>query len=245
MVRRGHALLRPIPARHRAEVQDPKVSVETSDGSWRTEQQWPPADSTGYKSALLRGSYTDTASNSGSSEGAGTTDTLGSGVWTISPPLAHNAHLAGVPKVNLNVSSNLPSANLSVDLYDIDAKDSALLLSRTAYLLPMGTSQISPQMYGNDWLIPAGHRLGVLVTTANDEWWSPTPSFATVRLNKGTVTLPFLRYARTSNLAGKRPARLKAWLQAAPFTLAGTTVASSTSPTFALPPAERAAKRAR
>lgn len=86
------------------------------------------------------------------------TDTLGSDVWTISPPLAGAARFAGVPTVDLDVSSPADGANLSVDVYDIDAKSSALLLSRTAYLLPQGESRIAQEMYGNDRLIPAGHR---------------------------------------------------------------------------------------
>jgi uncharacterized protein len=224
-------------------TQDPKISVETSDGSWRAETQWPPTDAIGYTSQLKPGSYTDTAMNSGSADGAKPTDTTGSGVWTISPPLAGAAHLAGVPGVKLDVTSSLPNANLSVDVYDIDANNSALLLSRTANLLAMGANQISPEMYGNDWLIPAGHRLGVLVSTANDEWWTPTPTESTVTLNQGSVTLPFLRYTRTTTIPGKRPARLDQWLAAAPFTLPAATVTGSTSPGFALPPPQVAPPR--
>ena len=220
-------------------VADPKISVETSDGSWRAEQKFPPADALGYTSQLKPGTYVDTAMNSGSAEGANPTDTQGQGDWTISPPLAHDAHLSGVPSVNLDLTSPMANANLSVDVYDIGPSNSALLLSRTAYLLPAGESKISPEMYGNDWLIPAGHRLGVLVTTANDEWWTPTPTFATVTVNSGSVTLPFLKFARTATIPGKRPARLDAWLQAAPFTVPAETVASATSPTFALPPPEQ------
>jgi hypothetical protein len=219
-------------------VADPKVSVETSDGSWRAESKWPPPDSRGFTTPLRSGSYLDTTNNSGSAEGALPTDTQGKGVWTISPPLAHDAHFAGVPSVTLNVTSNLANANLSVDVYDISANNSALLLSRTAYLLPKGVSTISPEMYGNDWLIGAGHRLGVLVTTANDEWWTPTPSLATVDVNYGSVTLPFLTYTRPGTIPGKRPARLDDWLGAAPFPVPAATIAASTVPTFKLPPAE-------
>jgi uncharacterized protein len=92
-------------------------------------------------------------------------------------------------------------------------------------------------MYGNDWLIPAGHRIGVLVTTANAEWWSPTPSLSAVTLLTGTIVLPFLRHTRTANLTGyKRPARLDQWLKAAPFTVDQATIESATSPGFKLPP---------
>ena len=221
----------------------PPVSVETSDSTgtqsyWRSEQTWPPADAIGYTSSLMAGSYVDNALNAGSNEGnSPAVSPTGQGVWTISPPLQSDAHLAGVPTVVLNVNSTLPNANLSADVYDIDAHNSALLLSRTAYLLPSGTSHISPEMYGNDWLIPAGHRIGVLVTTANSEWWSPTPSMSTVSLLSGTITLPFLSHLRTANLSGyKRPARLDQWLQDAPFSVDQSTIASSTSPGFQLPP---------
>jgi predicted acyl esterase len=217
---------------------DPKISVETSNGTWRAEQQWPPPDSVGYTSKLRTGSYFDNAANAGSNEGS-TGNTVGIGVWTISKPLRYAAHLAGVPRVKLNVSSSLANANLSVDVYDINAKNSALLLSRTAYLLPAGKSTISPEMYGNDWLIPAGHRLGVLVTTANADWWTPTPSGSTVTVLSGSITLPFLKHPRTHHIKGKLPARLAQWLLDAPFTVSSSTVTGATSGSFVLPPRQR------
>jgi predicted acyl esterase len=219
-------------------VVDPPVSVETSDGSWRAEKSWPPADAKGATTTLKTGSYSDTANNAGSAEGAMPTDTTGKGIWTISPPLRSDAHFAGVPRVDLEVASTLKNANLSVDVYDIDPKNNALLLSRTAQLLGKGEQHVTPEMYGNDWKLPAGHRLGVLVTTANDEWWTPTPSLSTVTLLRGSITLPFLAKKRTATIAGKRPARLNDWLGAAPFAVDAATIASGTSPTFALPPAQ-------
>ena len=220
-------------------VKDPAIAVETSDGSWRAETRWPPVDAIGYTSKLRPGSYTDQPT-AGSAEGDNPDDSLGTGAWTISPPLKYDAHLAGVPSVTLDVTSPVPDANLSTDLYDIDAKGNALLLSRNAYLLSQGEQRISPEMYGNDWLIPAGHRIGVLVTSADDEWWTPTQTLQSVTLNGGTVTLPFLRYARTVKLSGyKRPQRLDDWLKAAPFALDAATITGSTSSSFVLPPRQR------
>ena len=40
-------------------VKDPMIAVQTNDGKWRGEKAWPPADSTGYTSELLPGTYTD------------------------------------------------------------------------------------------------------------------------------------------------------------------------------------------
>jgi predicted acyl esterase len=215
---------------------DPAVSVQTSNGSWRAEQQWPPLDSVGYTSSLRPGTYTDSF-NSATSEDQSAYDTVGAGVWTISPPLGHDARFAGVSTARLDVTSPVSNADLSVDVYDIAPTDSALLLSRTAYLLPQGRTRIAPQMYGNDWIVPAGHRLGVLVTSANDGWWAPIPTQTPVTVNSGSITLPFLKYLRTATIPGKRPARLDQWLTNAPFTIPASTVNGSTSPSFSLPPA--------
>jgi putative CocE/NonD family hydrolase len=223
---------------------DPAVAVETSDGSWRAEQQWPALDSTGYSTALRPGTYTD-GFNSADSEDASPNDTTGAGVWTISPALPYPAHFSGVPTATLDVTSTIPGSDLSVDVYDISPKGNALLLSRYANLLPQGESEFSMKLYGNDWLIPAGDRVGVLVTSANDGWWTPTPTQTPVNVTSGTITLPFLRYLRPAdqNLQGyKVPARLGQWTSGnGSITLAPTTVAANSDPKFALPPQENAA----
>jgi hypothetical protein len=47
----------------------------------------------------------------------------------LSPPLAHDGHLAGVPKVSVNASIALPDANRVTDVYNVDASDRATLIS--------------------------------------------------------------------------------------------------------------------
>jgi predicted acyl esterase len=224
----------------------PAVAVETSNGTWRAEQRWPALDSTGYTTALKPGSYTD-GLNSADTEDAGPEDTTGAGVWTISRPLAHSAHFSGIPSVRLDVDSQSAGSNLSVDVYDINPKGSALLLSRYADLLAKGANRVSMQMYGNDWLIPAGDRLGVLVTSANDGWWTPTPTETPVSVKSGTITLPFLKYARpaSQDLKGyKVPTRLKQWLSGnGSITLPASTITGATDARFTLPPRERSAPR--
>src|SRR5215218_2517715 len=93
-------------------VEDPMVAVQTNDGRWRAEDVWPPADATGYTSPLRTGTYTD----DGTAESTGSTATTG--VWTISPPLPYDAHLAGSGRAVVDVSTALPNANLVVDVYD-------------------------------------------------------------------------------------------------------------------------------
>ena len=42
-------------------VDDPPVAVQTNDGIWRAEQQWPPADASGYTSRCARAATATTA----------------------------------------------------------------------------------------------------------------------------------------------------------------------------------------
>ena len=215
---------------------DPAVAVETSDGSWRAEQQWPPLDSTAYPVALKTGSYTDSSNAADAEDGGGS----GAGVWTVSPALGAPAHFAGVPEAALDVTSQLPNSTLSVDVYDIAPTNKATVVSRTAYLLSQGEQVIRPELYGNDWVFPAGDRVGILVTSANDSWWGPTYTQGTVTVNPGsTVSLPWLKYTRTSRLTGyKVPARLKVWnTGAGQLTVAAATLTGATDAGFDLPAA--------
>jgi putative CocE/NonD family hydrolase len=126
---------------------DPPVEVQTSDGSWRAERAWPPADAAPLTGALRPGSYRDDAGNNGSLDGALTT-TTGKGAWTFSPPLAAAAHLAGIPKVHVELSGILvPRANLVADLYDVAPDGSATLISR-AGRLATANGGYDLQLYG-------------------------------------------------------------------------------------------------
>ena len=73
---------------------DPPIAVQTNDGKWRSEAQWPPADRRDYTTALRAGSYTDTAQSY--STGAADDPTATSGVWTISKPLPYDAAPLGL-----------------------------------------------------------------------------------------------------------------------------------------------------
>ncbi|MCZ4493874.1 MAG: putative secreted protein [Conexibacter sp.] len=216
---------------------DPPVEVQTSDGTWRGEQAWPPADATPLTAALKAGSYRDDATNNGSQDGALTT-TSGAGSWTFSPPLAHAAHLAGLPRVHVELGGILlPHANLVADLYDVAPDGTATLIARNSRLADRNGGY-DLQLYGQDWRFGAGHRVGVLVTGANAEWWLHAPTLQTIMVKSGTVALPWLARERTSDLAGSRAVRLDEYLAAAPFTVSAATIAANTAPGFALPPAQ-------
>jgi putative CocE/NonD family hydrolase len=216
-----------------ADVQDtdPTIAVESGDGTWRAETSWPPADSQPAASTLNAGSYSDDATNNGTAEGGSPN---GEGVWTISPPLASGAHLAGVPKVTVDVAAAPARANLVADVYDLDAADGATLISRGTYLLP-GPGRVSFDLYGDDWKLPAGHRVGVLVTGANAEWWLHVPTFGTVTVGAASIDLPFLRCTRTETIQGDPSVKLDAYRADAPFAVPAATVAAAQRADFLAP----------
>ena len=51
-------------------------------------------------------------------------------------------------------------------------------------------------LWSADWKIPAGHRIGVKVTDANGDWWVHVPTKQTRHRDGGSVSLPFLPAAR-------------------------------------------------
>ncbi|WP_205697907.1 CocE/NonD family hydrolase [Conexibacter sp. SYSU D00693] len=218
---------------------DPPVVVQSSDGGWRAEPAWPPADATDVVAPLRDGSYVDDAMNAGTSEVAaqGLLAGRGRGVWTVSPPLPHAAHLAGVPRFSADVAVSRPFANLVVDLYDVDPAGSATLVSRNARRIDR-SGRHDLALYGNDWKLPAGHRIGVLVTGSNMDWWLHVPTLQTVRVRGATLRLPFLRHTREAALPGEPAERLKAYRERAPFTVDGETLAAATDAAFPVPPAQ-------
>jgi uncharacterized protein len=183
---------------------------------------------------LRPGSYRDDSTNNGTSEGG---PPNGEGVWTFSPKLSYGAHLAGVPKVTLDLDGPANS-NLVVDVYDVDAAENATLISRGAYLLA-GPGQVSFDLYGDDWKLPAGHRIGVLVTGANAEWWQHVPTLQSVTVKSGQITLPFLSCARTRTIQGDPSVKLESYKADSPFQVPAADVSAGTDPAFTLPPAQQ------
>ena len=216
---------------------DPKIALESSDGKWRAEKAWPPADARGATVHLRPGSYIDHGQNNGSAYNG--TPPYGDGVWTFSPPFKHGVHFAGVPHVSLDASAAAPNGNLVVDLYDVDAKNNAILFSRGAYLLNAGTNHVRYDLYGNDWIFRKGHRIGALVTSSNAEWWQHVPTGQSISINKAKVVLEFLRCTRTKHIQGRPSVRLEDYLAHAAFPVDPATVKGDTVKGFPVPPAQR------
>jgi uncharacterized protein len=197
---------------------DPPLAVESSDGTWRAESQWPPADSTAVTRDLNPGTYSDDGTNNGTAEGGSPN---GEGIWTVSPPLDSAAHLAGVPHVSVNLTTTLPNANLVADVYDIDTSGNAILISRGTYLVP-GSGPVGFDLYGDDWKLPAGHRVGVLLTGANAEWWLNVPTGQTVTVDSASISLPLEQCTRTETIQGDPSIKLDSYRADAPFKVPGT-----------------------
>ena len=139
-----------------------------------------------------------------------------------------------MPKVTVNATIALPDANLVADVYDVDSGGQATLISRGTYLLP-GSGQVSFDLYGDDWKLPAGHRVGVLLTSSNSEWWlhRPTLQPVTVELRVDLAAVALVRGRRRDRGRPLDQARLLQGLRAVHGDRA--TIAAATDPSFALP----------
>ncbi len=202
---------------------DPAMVIQDSDGRWRAEEAWPPADAREHAAPLKAGTYDDDGRNLGSSDsgagagGLGISDgTTGAGVWTVSPPLEHAAHMAGVPTAAVDAAPKAPDTNLVVNLYDIAPDGKATMISRGARLIGGGGVAELP-LYPVEWTLHPGHRVGVLVSGANAEAWLHRPTGTTVDVKGGTIRLPFLTYAREASLPGTPAPRLEEFREDAPF----------------------------
>jgi predicted acyl esterase len=220
-------------------VTDPTLAVESSDGKWRAEQKWPPADAIDQATNLKPGSYSDDSTNTGedADTSVGGVGPFGEGAWTFSPPFQYPVHLAGVPKITADLDFPAQDANFVADVYDVDAKNNATLISRGAYLAP-SSGKIRFDLYGDDWTMPAGHRLGVLLTGANQEWWAHVPTGQQVTVKSAKITLPFLGCARSSFIQGAPSVKLESYMKNAPFAVDDATIKANTVASFGLPAAQ-------
>jgi uncharacterized protein len=221
---------------------DPAIAVQDSAGRWRGEPAWPPADARVLTSTLRPGAYLDETGNNGTCQARDEAtdecadEATGRGLWSISQPLAHAAHLSGTPRIT--VAAGAPAdANLVTGVYDIAPDGDATLVSRGAYLL-RGSGKVEFELYGNDWILEPGHRVGVLLSAAHDEWWEHRPTGEQVEVRSASIALPFLQRARSATLPGGAAFKLQDYRTQAPFEVSEATIASSQTP-FVLPPPQR------
>ncbi|MEA2647402.1 MAG: uncharacterized protein QOE92_2485 [Chloroflexota bacterium] len=196
---------------------DPAVELERSDGSWRSEDQWPPARAIASVLSLRPGTYQDVKGNSaeaaapkrtcpnasvdGSAECLRTRN--GVGAWTFSEPLPAAQEVAGVPRLSVTTTTKVAKATLVALVYDVDQRGRATLLDRGASRIPSaGVTTTTIDLYPQDWYLAAGHRVGILLTGADDEWFNPVSTGTEVRVLGGSISLPVLPEPGVSNLSG-------------------------------------------
>ena len=208
-----------------AEKYAPFAIQSVTDGKWRPEAAWPPADAADTTVAQLNaGTYTD---------GGTSSRTTNSGVWTVSQPLPYDVITAGAGKVVVDVSSPAPRSNLVVDIYDLDSTGKGPLVARNGSLI-RNNGKVTIDLMSADWRFAQGRRIGIRVTDTNTDWWLATvPTEQTVTVYGGTATLPFLRYDRTQVIQGASGTQRGNWLGQT----ATAPGAAMTGTTFSLPPA--------
>ena len=220
------------PDREAPVSKDPPVALQTNDGKWRTEQNWPPKDAVALNAPLKTGTYADDGTEGGYNDGSG------ANIWTFSSPLANDAELAGTPRITVDVDVTLPNANLVANVYDVDDKGMAIIISRHAYLLS-GSGKVSFDLYDQHWKLAKGHRIGVMVSGANQGWWVHTPTGQTVTVKSASISLPFLQCTRPQDLAGESAIRLDNYKRTEPFQLPAALITANTLAGFPQPEALR------
>jgi hypothetical protein len=184
------------------------------------------------RSSLRRITYIDLAGNNAETSIPGSSGVpvdapvplpTGRGSWTFTPPLAEAVHISGLPHVTVDVAPLVPGAHLVSLLYDIDPDGAATFVSRGAYLVP-GAGIFTFEMFPQDWRFPAGHRIGLLLTGADDWWFEPPITGLPVTVRSGMLTLPALSDARVND---ERP-RFRPRALPAPFVVDGATISDRT-----------------
>jgi pimeloyl-ACP methyl ester carboxylesterase len=211
-------------------AEDPTVEVQDILGRWRAEEEWPPTDSKMYVTDLNTGTYTDNGS------GNGLRPSESQGIWSVSQPLPHRVWLAGEPMITAGVEG-VPESSIAANVYDVSPEGELTMISRGVSLLRgTGRRSVNYPMYGQDWPIPAGHRIAVLISPGDtNEFTYPATTRQQVTVYSAKIGLPFLTHDRTQFLPsdGTTP-RLEQYLDAAKNTLSEAKIASSTT-SFDLP----------
>lgn len=218
---------------------DPIVAAQDATGTWREELAFPAPDTLGTRMSLLPGTYEDDGQNQGSRDtgvGAGglvTGGVTGQGTWTFSTPLDAPLHVAGIPSASIDVVPVAPRTNVAVNVYDVSPDGMATMITRGVAMTDAeGTEEVA--LFPTDWVFPAGHRVGVLVSGANSESFVHVPTNTTVSITGGLVDLPYLPVEREP-VAGYEAARMRTYLTNAPFAVTLDTITERTHPTYTPP----------
>ena len=194
---------------------DPDVLVQDFDGSWRAESAWPPTDTAPFAMPLRGGTFHDRAGNNGETGLPAAFSMFpveppmplrtGEGIWSMTPKLAHEVHMAGIPEVTASIRSLAPGVHAVAIVYDIDDAGMARMVTRGVTVVrpnALGPSagEVTFDLYPQDWRFAPGHRIGVLLTGSDDVWFEPGTTGTPVDVVSATISLPVLECLRIRDL---------------------------------------------
>ena len=208
-------------------IGDPRFVVQEGAGGWRAERRWPPRVQR-MPFAVRSGSYADLPGNTADRRSSavpglglrGEAPRQGAGSWTFSQPLPRALHLTGVPRLRAELDGPA-GAHVVALLYDVAPDGTATLVSRTAAELPVGPLPL----WAQDWRFDKGHRIGLLLSGADDSRWQPGLTGATVSVKGGTLKLPFATKPAGDALDGTTNDAIAA---RAPFSVPAETISGAT-----------------
>ena len=173
----------------------PAVEIQDGDGAWRGEKAWPPPDAVMRPLTLLPGSWADEHGNNANTPQGGT--------WSVSQPAPHDVRMAGLVRLEAEVSTQNPvGGNLVALVYDVAPDGSSRLITRGASAVIDGADDFGFDLWPQDWLLPMGHRIAVQLSADDSLVYQPTYLGGTVTLESGRLLLPVLSRSRSSDLAG-------------------------------------------
>lgn len=215
-----------------ANAGDPAVTVQSGgpDGEFRQEAQWPPADMERWELALNLGSYEDLPE----AQTGGPEDT---GIWTATPELPHDVHIAGEIELTVSANTLTPNTHLVARVYDLDTGAAGPLIARGAIALPnAGENSVTFRLYPQDYRVFEGKRIGINLMASEDGWYHPGTSGTTVEITNATMTFPLLTLERSDDVfldGGASDASVVSPVAADPAVIAAAEVEG------AIPPAMR------
>ena len=191
----------------------PPVQVQDASGRWRTEEDWPPPDARTWTMKLLKGTYANAPGNSGETA---LPDAIpvslpfalptGNGTWTFTQALPYAVRMAGASTLHATISTRVPNVNIVGLVYDVDPKGNAAFVERGAFRAA-GSGTYSFDLYPQDWVFAAGHRIGVLLSGADDLWFEPSGLPSQVTVEQATIGIKTIRMARSTAASGPLKAR--------------------------------------
>jgi X-Pro dipeptidyl-peptidase len=181
----------------------PRVHVQTQDGVWHVQDDWPAKSHRDLPLAGGQFEYLDDGLLTESEVLRG----VGEGVrWARVPvPDSSGLRFGGRPVLNLRVKSDKPSTHFTAVLCDVGPDGACTLISRAFMnaryrggrevgedLVPGQWTDVDLQFIDKDWVIAADHHLELRIASSSNTWVAPNLERATntLDLDASELVLP-------------------------------------------------------